>query len=192
MAQEDKDRVREATDLVALVSETVLLQPRGGEFWGCCPFHHEKSPSFHVIPSQQRWKCFGCGKGGDCFQFVMDRDNVDFPDALRTLADRAGIELSQDAYARRRGSGSKRARLFEAVEAAARFYNAQLTRVRGEGPDRARAYLAPSCSTPSSPRTSRARCATSSSTASSYPSATSRGAPSRSAAASSQATARST
>ena len=142
MAQEDKDRVREATDLVALVSETVLLQPRGGEFWGCCPFHHEKSPSFHVIPSQQRWKCFGCGKGGDCFQFVMDRDNVDFPDALRTLADRAGIELSQDAYARRRGSGSKRARLFEAVEAAARFYNAQLTRVRGEGPDRARAYLA--------------------------------------------------
>lgn len=142
MSQEDKDRVREATDLVALVGETVLLQPRGGEFWGCCPFHHEKSPSFHVIPSQQRWKCFGCGKGGDCFQFVMERDNVDFPDALRTLADRAGIELAQDvSYARRRGSGSRRARLFEALEAAQRFYNAQLTRVRGSGPDRARAYL---------------------------------------------------
>lgn len=141
MGQEDKERVREATDLASLIGETVVLQPRGSELWGCCPFHHEKSPSFHVIPSQGRWKCFGCGRGGDCFSFVMERDNVDFPEALRILADRAGIELSADAYERRAG-GSRKARLYEAVAAAATFYHLQLTRVRGGGPERGRAYLA--------------------------------------------------
>lgn len=141
--EEEKEKVREAIDLAALIGETVVLRPRGQELWGCCPFHHEKSPSFHVRPQLGTWKCFGCGKGGDCFTFVMERDNVDFRDALRTLANRAGIELTQDVeYDRKRGSTSKRARLREAVAAAEEFFHLQLTRVRGEGPDRARAYLA--------------------------------------------------
>ena len=141
--EEEKEKVREATDLAALIGETVVLRPRGQELWGCCPFHHEKSPSFHVRPQLGTWKCFGCGKGGDCFTFVMERDNVDFRDALRVLAARAGIELTQDVeYDRKRGSTSKRARLREAVAAAEEFFRLQLTRVRGEGPDRARAYLA--------------------------------------------------
>ena len=140
---EDKQKVREATDLVALVGETVQLRQMGREFWGCCPFHHEKSPSFHVKPEGMFWKCFGCGKGGDCFDFVMERDHLEFVDAVRYLADRAGIMLSDDgeSYGRSRSSSDKK-RLFEAVEEAAGFYHRYLTRVRGAGADAARAYLA--------------------------------------------------
>lgn len=142
ISDEEIQKVRDATDIAALVGETVMLRPRGADLWGCCPFHHEKSPSFHVVPERGRWKCFGCGKGGDCFTFVMERDNVDFPDAVRLLAERAGIELSEDdARSRRHGSSSKKNRLYDAMEAAVAFYHAQLTRVRGGGAERARAYL---------------------------------------------------
>lgn len=143
ISDEEIQKVRDATDIAALVGETVMLRPRGADLWGCCPFHHEKSPSFHVVPERGRWKCFGCGKGGDCFTFVMERDNVDFPDAVRLLAERAGIELSEeDARARRHGSSSKKNRLYDAMEAAVAFYHAQLTRVREGGAAQARAYLA--------------------------------------------------
>ena len=64
ISDEEKDRVRDATDLVELVQETVVLKPRGNnDLWGCCPFHGEKTPSFHVIPATQVWHCFGCGEG---------------------------------------------------------------------------------------------------------------------------------
>ena len=76
ISDEDKNRVRAATDLVALVQETVELRPRGHEFWGCCPFHGEKTPSFHIIPATQVWHCFGCGEGGDCFTYIMKRENL--------------------------------------------------------------------------------------------------------------------
>lgn len=143
ISDEEIQKVRDATDLAALVGETVMLRPRGADLWGCCPFHHEKSPSFHVLPDRGRWKCFGCGKGGDCFTFVMERDNVDFPDAVRLLADRAGIELKEDDdRARRHGTSSKKTRLFDAMEAAVAFYHRQLTRVREGGPAAARTYLA--------------------------------------------------
>ena len=139
---EEKQKVRDATDLAALVGETVVLRPRGADLWGCCPFHHEKSPSFHVIPSRGLWKCFGCGKGGDCFAYVQEREHLEFPDAVRFLADRAGITLSDERYeGRRGGSRSKKQRLYEAMEAAAQFYHLQLTRVRSEGADAARSYL---------------------------------------------------
>ena len=59
ISQEDKERVRQATDFKTLVSETVELRQRGRDFWGCCPFHHEKSPSFHIMPETGLWKCFG-------------------------------------------------------------------------------------------------------------------------------------
>ena len=65
ISDEEKDQVRAASDLVAIVQETVELKPRGHEFWGCCPFHGEKTPSFHIIPATQVWHCFGCGEGGD-------------------------------------------------------------------------------------------------------------------------------
>ena len=139
---EEKQKVREATDLVALVGETVALRSRGRDLWGCCPFHQEKSPSFHVMPDRGFWKCFSCGKGGDCFDYVMERDHLEFPEAVRMLADRVGIELSDDgSYEGRTRSSSKKNRLYEAVEAAVAFYHLQLTRVRSTGADAARSYL---------------------------------------------------
>ena len=136
---EDKEKVRQATDLLQLVSETVELRQRGHDFWGCCPFHHEKSPSFHVIPSSGLWKCFGCGAGGDVFAYVMRREGLDFADSVRYLADRAGIELTEEGSARR---GPRRNRLVECVSVARDYYSLTLMRDRGEGPGAARRYLA--------------------------------------------------
>ena len=137
ISDEDKDRVRAATDLVQLVQETVELRPRGQEFWGCCPFHGEKTPSFHVIPSTQVWHCFGCGEGGDAFTYVMKRENLSFPESIRYLADRAGIEIADDAPTARRGT--KRSRIIDVCESACDFYHTMLMR----GKDgRGRAYCA--------------------------------------------------
>lgn len=133
ITDEDKDRVRAATDLVELVQETVELKPRGHEFWGCCPFHGEKTPSFHIIPATQVWHCFGCGEGGDAFTYIMKRENLSFPDSIRYLAERAGIEISDDGPARR---GTKRSRLIECCEETARFYHTMLMRGKdGRGRD---------------------------------------------------------
>ena len=140
ITDEDKERVRQATDFVALVSETVVLRQRGHDFWGCCPFHHEKSPSFHINPSTGLWNCFGCHKGGDVFDYVREREGLEFPDAIRYLADRAGIELSEEQGPGRRGP--KRNRLIEALGEAEAFYSKMLLRGRSEGSANARAYFA--------------------------------------------------
>lgn len=141
ISDEDREKVRQATDIVALVGETVELRQRGSnDFWGCCPFHHEKSPSFHVNASTGLWKCFGCGKGGDLFDYVMARENLDFPDAIRYLADRAGIELTEERVSSRRGP--RRNRLIECLTEAEAFFSLMLMRGRGEGPAAARAYFA--------------------------------------------------
>ncbi|OUP06975.1 DNA primase [Collinsella sp. An2] len=137
ISDEDRERVRAATDLVQLVQETVPLQPRGQEFWGCCPFHGEKTPSFHIIPSTQVWHCFGCGEGGDCFSYVMKRENLTFPEAIHYLADRAGIEIHDRLDGRPRGT--KRSRLIDVCEETASFYHTLL--MRGKD-DRPRAYFA--------------------------------------------------
>ena len=136
---EEKEKVRQATDFVQLVGETVELRQRGQEFWGCCPFHGEKSPSFKVNPSTGLWHCFGCGEGGDVFNYVQRRENLDFPDAIRYLADRAGIELAEERGAAR---GPKRNRLIDCLAEAQSFYATMLMRGRGEGPDSARRYFA--------------------------------------------------
>ena len=139
ITDEDKERVRQATDLVQLVAETVELRQRGQEFWGCCPFHGEKTPSFKVNPQTGLWHCFGCGEGGDVFSYVQRRENLEFPDAIRYLADRAGIELSEERGARR---GPRKTRLMEALGAAEEFYHVMLMRGKGPGPDEARRYFA--------------------------------------------------
>ncbi len=138
ITDEDKERVRQATDVLALVGETVELRQRGNSFWGCCPFHQEKTPSFHVDPQTGLWKCFGCGESGDVFAYVMKRESLEFPDAIRYLADRAGIELSEERGMQR---GPKRNRLVEALTAAEQYYNTILLRGRGAGPDAGRRYL---------------------------------------------------
>lgn len=134
ISDEEKDRVRAATDLVELVQETVELKPRGHEFWGCCPFHGEKTPSFHIIPATQVWHCFGCGEGGDAFTYIMKRENLSFPDSIRYLADRAGIEIQETRSARQ---GTKRSRLVDVCEATSEFYHTML--MRGKD-DRGREY----------------------------------------------------
>ena len=96
ISDDDIRRVRDATDLVGLVSERVVLKQKGRLFWGCCPFHAEKTPSFKVDPATQLWHCFGCGLGGDAFGYVMRTENVEFVDAVRMLAERAHIEIHEE------------------------------------------------------------------------------------------------
>lgn len=138
ITDEDKERVRRATDFFQLVSETVELRRRGSDWWGCCPFHHEKTPSFHINPSTGLWKCFGCGLGGDVYDYVMHRENLEFLDAVRFLADRAGIELVESSGGQR---GPRRNRLIECLEEAQSYYATILNRGRGKGPAQGRAYL---------------------------------------------------
>ena len=126
ISDEEKDQVRAASDLVAIVQETVELKPRGHEFWGCCPFHGEKTPSFHIIPATQVWHCFGCGEGGDVFTYIMKRENLSFPESIRYLADRAGIELHDTGDRRERGT--KRARIYDLCAETAQFYHTMLMR----------------------------------------------------------------
>ena len=103
------DRIRQATDITGLVRNIVPLKKSGSGQIGLCPFHKEKTPSFHVNSEKQIFKCFGCGVGGDVFSFVMKTDGVSFMEAVRLLAERAHIELPErDGQGRRpaRRSGS--------------------------------------------------------------------------------------
>ena len=134
ISDEDKDRVRAASDLVAIVQETVELKPRGHEFWGCCPFHGEKTPSFHIIPATQVWHCFGCGEGGDVFTYIMKRENLSFPESIRYLADRAGIELQDDPAYGKRDRGTKRTRIYDVCAETAAFYHTMLMRGKDNRP----------------------------------------------------------
>ena len=115
--------VKEKLDIVEIVGETVQLKKAGTIFKGLCPFHGEKTPSFTVTPARERWHCFGCGRGGDIFNFVMERDGVDFPTALRTLAGRAGVELNE----RTTREDAQRKRIRDALDGAIAFYHTVLT-----------------------------------------------------------------
>jgi DNA primase len=136
---EDIARVRDATDLVALVSERVVMRQKGRLFWGCCPFHGEKTPSFKIDPATQLFKCVGCGASGDAFGWVMRTENLEFLDAVRVLADREHIELHETGGGVPKG---RRDRLIAACEAAAEFYHGVLTRGHDAGANHARQYLA--------------------------------------------------
>ena len=127
--KEDIEKVRAAADLYDIVSASVSLKPSGtGTFVGLCPFHDEKTGSFNVRPALGVWHCFGCGLGGDVFKFVEEQENIDFREAVELLADKYHIELhyEQNGNARAEHSGSKRARLLEANEAAQRFFASQI------------------------------------------------------------------
>src|SRR5580658_4604078 len=87
------EQVRAASDIVDIIGASVPLKRAGANFVGLCPFHKEKSPSFNVNPHKQIFHCFGCHKGGDVFSFVKEYENIDFPDAVRRLAERAKIPL---------------------------------------------------------------------------------------------------
>jgi len=119
-------RIREKIDLVTLISEYIPLKKMGRNFKTNCPFHNEKSPSFVVSPERQIWHCFGCGKGGDCFTFLMEYENLEFIEALKTLGKRAGIEVELSATDK--GISSQKERIYKINRQAAQFYHYILTK----------------------------------------------------------------
>ena len=117
-------------DIVDVVSAYLPLTKKGANHWGLCPFHHEKTPSFSVNESRQIFHCFGCGKGGGAIRFVMEMENLSFPDAVRKLADQAGLQMPEETA----GDGQwreKRKRILELNKEAARFYRSMLADPRG-------------------------------------------------------------
>ena len=92
------DELIARNDIVDVVSNYVSLQPRGGSLWGCCPFHSEKTPSFHVLPDKQLCYCFGCKKGGGVINFIMEEENLSFPDAVRFLARRVNMPVPEEEH----------------------------------------------------------------------------------------------
>ncbi len=127
------EEVRSRNDIVDVISSYVKLQKKGSSYFGLCPFHNEKSPSFSVSPGKQMYYCFGCGAGGNVFTFLMEYENYTFQEALKYLADRAGVELPEEEYS---GEARKRADLkailLEINKEAARYFYAQLKSPQGE------------------------------------------------------------
>ncbi|HBT95231.1 MAG TPA: DNA primase, partial [Coriobacteriia bacterium] len=138
ITEDDIKRVRDANDIVELIGERVVLKQRGREFWGNCPFHNEKTPSFKIDPASQFYHCFGCGEGGDVFKYMMKTEGLDFLDAVRSLAQRKSIELKEEQG---KSGGGKKARLIAVCDEANAFYHQQLMRVKSSEADAARAYL---------------------------------------------------
>ena len=115
--------VKSKLSVVDVVGETVQLRKAGTTLKGLCPFHGEKTPSFVVTPARETWHCFGCGEGGDIFSFVMKREGITFPEALKRLAAKAGVEIDE----RTSREDARKARLREVLEQAIAFYHAVLT-----------------------------------------------------------------
>lgn len=133
------EEVRMKNDIVDVVSQYVKLNRRGNTYFGLCPFHNEKTPSFSVTPSKQMYYCFGCGAGGNVYNFVMEYENYTFGEALQHLADRAGVQLPKIEYSREaREKAEKRATLLEINKLAASYFYYQLRRENGS---QAYAYL---------------------------------------------------
>jgi len=135
------DEVRTAADIVKIVGDYVKLRKAGANYMGLCPFHQEKTPSFAVHPTKQIFHCFGCGVGGDVFKFVMLIDTLTFPEALRRVAEKAGVRLRETVHDEAHDANAReRAALHKIHEIAAKFFASQLG-ATAEG-RAARAYLA--------------------------------------------------
>lgn len=127
------EEVRSRNDIVDVISGYVKLQKKGSNYFGLCPFHSEKSPSFSVSPSKQMYYCFGCGAGGNVITFIMEYENYSFPEALAFLADRAGIELPKVEYDKEaREQADLKAVLLEINRTAANYFYYQLKQPHGQ------------------------------------------------------------
>ena len=123
------DELIARSDIVDVVGSYVPLISKSGSYWGCCPFHNEKTPSFHVLQDKQIYHCFGCKKGGGVVNFVMEMENLNYPDAIYFLAKRAGMEVPEEEGDRE--ASRKRQRLLDLNRDAARFYYQLLQREEG-------------------------------------------------------------
>ncbi len=127
------EEVRAASDIVDVIGSYIKLQKKGSNHMGLCPFHGEKTPSFSVSGSRQMYHCFGCGVGGNVFTFLMEYENFSFPEAIRHLAERAGMKLPEEEFtpeAKRRAD--RRMRLFDINKEAAKFYYVQMKKDPGQ------------------------------------------------------------
>ncbi len=127
------EEVRSRNDIVDVISGYVHLQKKGANYFGLCPFHNEKSPSFSVSRSKQMYYCFGCGAGGNVFTFLMEYENDTFPEAVKALADRAGISLPEaDESEEAKKEQGRRSRLLAINKEAAKYFYFQLRAKQGE------------------------------------------------------------
>ena len=127
------EEVRQKNDIVDVVSQYVKLTRKGSSYFGLCPFHNEKTPSFSVTPGKQMYYCFGCGAGGNVFNFIMEYENYTFGEALKHLAERAGVELPQIEYSREvQEKARQKAELLEINKQAAQYFYYQLRTEKGQ------------------------------------------------------------
>ncbi|MCK8824484.1 DNA primase [Fuchsiella alkaliacetigena] len=117
------DQVRETNDIIDVVSEYLRLEKAGKNYKGLCPFHEEKTPSFTVTPTEQLYYCFGCGEGGNVFNFIMEIEGVEFPEAIRILAQRVGLDLPAGAGGLSEEERTKKSKLYEVHTLAAKLFN---------------------------------------------------------------------
>lgn len=139
ITDEIKEQIKEAADIVEVISDSVKLKRSGNGFIGLCPFHNEKSPSFHVSPHLGIYKCFGCGRAGDVFNFVMETEGVSFPEAMKALASRYNIYIPEDNAESDDPRRKDKEGVFHALKFAAAYYHQALRESEEAGP--ARAYL---------------------------------------------------
>ena len=126
------EEVRSKNDIVDVISGYVRLQKKGSSYFGLCPFHNEKSPSFSVSRQKQMYYCFGCGAGGNVFTFLMEYENYSFVEALKYLADRGGVKLPEQEYSKEaKERADTKAVLLEINKLAARYYYVQLKQTQG-------------------------------------------------------------
>lgn len=114
------EEVKSASDIVSVISDFVALKKKGNRFWGLCPFHHEDTPSFSVYPEKDLFYCFGCNTGGNVFKFIMLKERLNFPEAVRFLADRSGVVIPDQQYLSPEQQQKERA--YQANQLALRFY----------------------------------------------------------------------
>ena len=126
ITDDKKEEIRATADIVEVVGDYVKLKKSGSGFIGLCPFHQEKTPSFHVTPRLGIYKCFGCGESGDVFSFVMRLEGIGFPESLKTLADRYGIDLPDEHVEGEDDRTRKREGTFHALKFAGLFFHRQL------------------------------------------------------------------